>query len=42
MGGADFVQWHGNYELAKKLVELRRAAKAMGIATTPPLSGSQP
>jgi hypothetical protein len=43
MGGADFVQWHGNYELAKKLVELRRAAKEMGIATPPPLSpGSQP
>jgi hydroxylamine dehydrogenase len=42
MGGADFVQWHGNYELAKKLVELRRAAKEMGIATPPPSSGSTP
>jgi hydroxylamine dehydrogenase len=27
MGGADFVQWHGNYELAAKLVELKHAAK---------------
>ncbi|HEY2092196.1 MAG TPA: hypothetical protein VGJ81_09920 [Thermoanaerobaculia bacterium] len=26
MGGADFVQWHGNYELATKLVELKKAA----------------
>ena len=28
MGGADFVQWHGNYELAAKLVELKHAAKS--------------
>ena len=27
MGGADFVQWHGNYELAAKLVELQHAAQ---------------
>ncbi len=26
MGGADFVQWHGNYELATKLAELKKAA----------------
>ena len=26
MGGADFVQWHGNYELAMKLAELKKAA----------------
>lgn len=26
MGGADFVQWHGNYELALKLAELKKAA----------------
>lgn len=26
MGGADFVQWHGNYELVSKLTELKRAA----------------
>ena len=26
MGGADFVQWHGNYELVSKLTELKKAA----------------
>jgi hydroxylamine dehydrogenase len=26
MGGADFVQWHGNYELLLKLTELRETA----------------
>ena len=26
MGGADFVQWHGNYELLAKLVELEEMA----------------
>ena len=26
MGGADFVQWHGNYELLYKLVELKKEA----------------
>src|SRR6185295_11934594 len=26
MGGADFVQWHGNYELVSKLTELKHAA----------------
>ena len=26
MGGADFVQWHGNYELLLKLTELREMA----------------
>lgn len=26
MGGADFVQWHGNYELLLKLVELKEMA----------------
>jgi hydroxylamine dehydrogenase len=26
MGGADFVQWHGNYELVSKLTEIQRAA----------------
>ncbi|MFQ5416334.1 MAG: multiheme c-type cytochrome [Myxococcota bacterium] len=29
MGGADFVQWHGNYELLQKMVELRELAEAM-------------
>lgn len=35
MGGADFVQWHGNYELATKLAEIRRAAKEMGVVALP-------
>ena len=26
MGGADFVQWHGNYELLRKTVELQHDA----------------
>ncbi len=26
MGGADFVQWHGSYELLAKLVELEAQA----------------
>lgn len=26
MGGADFVQWHGNYELLLKLTELEQMA----------------
>ncbi len=29
MGGADFVQWHGNYELLLKLTELREMADAV-------------
>lgn len=29
MGGADFVQWHGNYELLKLRVELDHAAAAL-------------
>ncbi len=26
MGGADFVQWHGNYELLLKMTELQAMA----------------
>ena len=26
MGGADFVQWHGYYEIVSKLAELKKAA----------------
>ena len=26
MGGADFVQWHGNYELLLKMTELKKIA----------------
>jgi len=29
MGGADFVQWHGNYELVKGLVELKAQASEL-------------
>lgn len=29
MGGADFVQWHGNYELLRKFVELQDKAKKL-------------
>jgi hydroxylamine dehydrogenase len=29
MGGADFVQWHGNYELLKKQVELNAIAEEL-------------
>jgi hypothetical protein len=29
MGGADFVQWHGNYELLAKTIELREIAREL-------------
>ncbi len=29
MGGPDFVQWHGNYELLLKLTKLKKMAKAL-------------
>lgn len=29
MGGADFVQWHGNYEMLKKQVELEEMAEEL-------------
>ena len=29
MGGADFVQWHGNYELLAKLTEMKALAKEL-------------
>ncbi len=29
MGGADFVQWHGNYELLLKMTELKEIAKEL-------------
>jgi hypothetical protein len=32
MGGADFVQWHGNYELVSKLSELKHAAAELDAA----------
>jgi hypothetical protein len=29
MGGADFVQWHGNYELLLKTIEMEEIAKSL-------------
>ena len=29
MGGADFVQWHGNYELSRAMIELKDEADAI-------------
>jgi hydroxylamine dehydrogenase len=29
MGGADFVQWHGFYELVNKLTSIKHAAKEL-------------
>ena len=29
MGGADFVQWHGNYKLLAKIVEMEEIAKSL-------------
>ena len=29
MGGADFVQWHGDYELLKKMIELKTEANLL-------------
>jgi hydroxylamine dehydrogenase len=32
MGGADFVQWHGNYELLLKMTELEEMASGLRSA----------
>ncbi len=29
MGGADFVQWHGYYEIVNKLVNIKEAARTL-------------
>jgi hypothetical protein len=29
MGGADFVQWHGNYPILQHLVEIRAEARRL-------------
>jgi hypothetical protein len=29
MGGADYVQWHGNYPMMSKLVDLRTMAEEL-------------
>ena len=36
MGGADFVQWHGNYELLLKMTELKRIARELREAVAKP------
>ncbi len=36
MGGADFVQWHGYYEVVSKLVELKRMAEELRSAHQTP------
>ena len=40
MGGADFVQWHGFYELAHKLTDIRHQAEELRekAAAKPPTS----
>lgn len=35
MGGADFVQWHGNYPMLHKMVELNAAADELRNAHGP-------
>ncbi|MEO2185792.1 MAG: multiheme c-type cytochrome, partial [bacterium] len=35
MGGADFVQWHGNYELLLKTVEMKEIAKTLRNRDSP-------
>ncbi len=35
MGGADFVQWHGNYELLSKTVELQHDADGLRRESVP-------
>ena len=35
MGGADFVQWHGNYEILRHQVEIDRAAEELRKAGGP-------
>lgn len=47
MGGADFVQWHGFYELQNKLTEIRRQAEELRQAkaahtATPPAPPDAP
>jgi hypothetical protein len=43
MGGADFVQWHGNYEILRRRVEIDHAAAALRAAHVSPDGGaSQP
>jgi hypothetical protein len=36
MGGADFVQWHGNYELLRLKTKIEREAKELRAAHKKP------
>jgi hypothetical protein len=40
MGGADFVQWHGNYEILRLTREIERSAKELREGKAPPPAGS--
>ncbi len=42
MGGADFVQWHGFYELANKMTEIRRQAEELRHAKGGPAAAEAP
>ena len=48
MGGADFVQWHGYYEIVSKMAELKksaeelRAGRAKGAADAPKAAEGKP
>ena len=35
MGGADFVQWHGYYEIVSKMTELKKSAADLRKDATP-------
>jgi len=36
MGGADFIQWHGNYPILQHLVEIRHEAEQLRKEHEPP------
>jgi hypothetical protein len=40
MGGADFVQWHGNYEILRQSIELSDKAAAIRAAHQKPDGGA--
>ena len=42
MGGADFVQWHGNYELLYQLVELKEQAEELRRRGRPAVAEAPP
>lgn len=42
MGGADFVQWHGNYEILRHKVEIDHAAAELSAGAAPPKGAAAP